>query len=67
MNDMFDRGYAQGFVDGKLSAERSEGIWIYKEYDYTCSNCGKLALEQDDYPYLSSYCPFCGAEMEIEP
>ena len=45
--------------------ERAQGTWIYQEYDYICSNCNKSALELDDYPYLSGYCPFCGAEMEI--
>lgn len=62
----FHKGYAQGYVDGRTSAENSEGTWIYQDYTYTCSNCGNPALEQEDYPYLSSYCPFCGAEMEIE-
>ena len=46
--------------------KKPQGTWVYKEYDYTCSICGKAALESEDYPFLSSYCPFCGAEMEIE-
>lgn len=62
----YDEGYAQGYVDGQTNVETVEGTWKYKEYDYYCSNCGKTALEQEDYPYLSSYCPFCGAEMELE-
>lgn len=45
-----------------------EAIYILnnKLNTYYCSNCHKAALEQEEYPYLSSYCPFCGAEMEIE-
>ena len=55
--------YSKGFYDGRACAESASGIWKYKEYYYYCSNCGNEALELNDYPYLSAYCPFCGAEM----
>ena len=56
-------------IDNAPTVERPQGTWkwIYKEYDYYCSNCGNNALQLEDYPYLSSYCPFCGAKMEREP
>ena len=53
-------------IDNEPTAEKAQGIWKYKEYDYYCSNCGNNALQLEDYPCLSAYCPFCGAEMEIE-
>ena len=46
--------------------ERPHGIWKYKDHVYVCSNCNSDALELEEYPYTSAYCPFCGAEMEIE-
>lgn len=64
--DRYSEGYAQGYVDGHTSASNVSGTWIYKEYSYYCSNCNRNALDQEDYPYLSAYCPFCGAEMEIK-
>jgi hypothetical protein len=46
---------------------RPQGTWKWRyKYSYYCSNCGNEALEEDEYPFLSHYCPFCGAEMEIE-
>ena len=45
---------------------RPHGEWIYKEYDFICSNCNGHALELNDYPYLSTYCPNCGAKMEVK-
>lgn len=64
-HDGYNKGYAQGFVDGRKCAESAQGTWKYKEYDYYCSNCNNNALELEEYPYLSAYCPFCGAEMDI--
>ena len=59
-------GYEAGYTAGLHDDIRHQGTWIYQDYNYTCSNCHNPALEQEEYPYLSSYCPFCGAEMEIE-
>lgn len=60
------RDYING-VDKKLrelpSAER-RGRWIYNanfaEPPFKCSACGKSQGR------LSTYCPDCGAEMEVE-
>jgi len=30
---------------------------------YRCSNCGGEALDIQEYPYKSKYCPHCGARM----
>lgn len=46
--------------------ERLQGEWKYREYNYYCSNCNKSAAELEDYPFLSNYCPHCGAYMELE-
>lgn len=64
--DRYHEGYSQGYVDGHTNASSVEGTWIYKQYSYYCSNCNKSALELEDYPYLSAYCPFCGAKMEVK-
>lgn len=47
--------------------ERSHGKWICdKRYlDCRCSICNSYPLERGDYPELSSYCPQCGAKMEM--
>lgn len=31
---------------------------------YICSECGKDALEIQEWGYKSNYCPHCGAKME---
>ena len=59
-----ETAYDQGFNAGVEKAT-PQAAWLYKEYSYYCSRCNKSALDQEDYPYLSSYCPFCGAVMEI--
>lgn len=59
-----EKTYNQGFNAG-IIASKPHGTWLYKEYSYYCSCCNKSALKQEDYPYLSAYCPFCGAKMEI--
>ena len=51
--------------------ERPQGEWIE---DYTeschsflgchCSICNTDALELNDYPYYSKFCPNCGAYMK---
>ena len=30
---------------------------------YWCSNCGEYALDIQEEPYRSQYCPHCGAKM----
>lgn len=30
---------------------------------YSCSNCGGDALDIQEYPFKSLYCPWCGAKM----
>ncbi len=56
----------QETIDNASIIANIKATWIYKDYGYNCSICNNRALELEDYPYLSRYCPFCGAEMEIE-
>ena len=46
--------------------ERPQGKWVSNEIyqlDLRCSNCNAYALEKEDYPYKSKFCPHCGADM----
>ena len=63
--------YEKGYADGLKNADIVHGKWIYKcsserlggtdaTYDYKCSACNSLALED------STYCPWCGALMDGE-
>lgn len=66
----YDRGqYEKGYADGLKNADIVHGKWTYKgsseqlggtdaTYDYECSACNSLALED------SNYCPWCGALMD---
>lgn len=68
----YDRGqYEKGYADGLKNADIVHGKWTYKSsseqlggtdatYDYECSACNSLALED------SNYCPWCGALMDGE-
>ena len=35
-------------------------FWKAEDFDYRCSECGKV------YSEVENYCPNCGAEMEVE-
>lgn len=61
--------YEKGYADGLKNADIVHGKWTYKgsseqlggtdaTYDYECSACNRLALEDSDY------CPWCGALMD---
>lgn len=54
-------------IDCEPTIERPQGEWKYKDYDFYCSICNESALELNDYPYLSEYCPKCGAKMKGVP
>lgn len=42
------------------------GRWIYKKElnNFVCSSCQKPSLEDDNFFYLTDYCPNCGILME---
>lgn len=66
----YDRDqYVKGYQDGLRNADIVHGGWAYKcsseelggtdaTYDFECSACNRLALEE------SNYCPWCGALMD---
>ena len=71
----YQRGYIDGFHEGKATFEPKAGHWIVKGQNlvddfipigHFCSECGKQALLN---PYgthtenLSNYCPYCGKDM----
>lgn len=63
----FPKDFIKEIDNAPTVEERPQGVWLaHADYDFICSNCNTRALEMSDLPYLSSYCPFCGAEMEIE-
>ena len=45
------------------------GVWLDEKsilgshVGYICSNCRKRALDIEEEPYKSLYCPHCGAKM----
>ena len=59
----YDRGqYEKGYADAK--AEQKKGHWIdAREFcsEFMCSNCHNLNRNK-----IYKYCPYCGAEMEVE-
>ena len=55
--------YIDGLIDG-AQAIRPQGKWIYiYPLTYECSICRGDALDVNDYPYQSNFCPHCGADM----
>lgn len=56
--------------------ERKRGKWIYQfhedEVGVTCSECGMYEesfakwIYDDGYRVVYNYCPYCGAEMELD-
>lgn len=53
-------------VDRKVFELPKQGEWVRKEdeltYWYVCSECG-YRPHSENYPYLSDFCPNCGAKM----
>lgn len=68
----YQRGYIDGFKEGKATFEQKIGQWIPLEYDgyadgspvwdmWECSECG---WEHTGYEEsLSAFCPHCGVRM----
>ena len=61
----------------EMQVKAKIGKWVYNDEDkwWKCSNCNEFAdMTYEDYAYrggkvresLSSYCPCCGAKMEVE-
>lgn len=58
--EALDYAYNSGYATAKAESERSQGEWVYKEFDeetgirnsYFCSKCG--------YPQGQVYINFCG-------
>ena len=46
------------------------GRWVRKEknhvYWHECSECGERPLKSNGYYMQSSFCPFCGANMDAK-
>ena len=64
MNDR-DNLYSKGFTDAEKIFKIPQGKWIEDNYiTLKCSICNKLALDYNDYPYKSNFCPHCGAQMK---
>ena len=58
----WEQGYEAGLAQGKQ--DRPKGGWIDKEHGrYKCSVCGHFPATQSGFPWLSSFCPECGADM----
>lgn len=57
--------YGDGYETARrLYAKRPKGEWIEGNcLSLICSNCKEEALDFNDYPYKSNYCPKCGAQM----
>ena len=56
--------YFNGVRDGRATAI-PQGKWIDKEHGrYECSVCGHFPATQSGLPWLSSFCPECGAKMQ---
>ncbi len=66
IEEQYRKGLEKGLSEWET--ERPQGEWIiidkYSD-DYKCSVCNSYPLERGDYPELSKFCPFCGAEMEV--
>ena len=64
--------YCEGYVRGSHEAYiRPQGEWIaeYTEschslLGYQCSICFDYALEINEYPIRTKFCPHCGAQMK---
>lgn len=57
-------GYEAGYSAGLKDAERPQGEWIETyPIDYRCSLCHGYALDINEYPYRTKFCPHCGADM----
>lgn len=55
--------YIDCFIDG-AEAVRPHGKWIdIYPLTYECSICRGDALDVNEYPYQSNFCPHCGADM----
>lgn len=67
----YQRGYIDGFKDGKATLDPKTGHWIWRTKDvytdiYRCSEC-----HEDIHVYIIDnprykFCPICGIKM-IEP
>ena len=58
--------YIDGLIDG-ADAVRPHGKWIdIYPLTYECSICRGDALDVNEYPYPSNFCPHCGADMREE-
>ena len=52
-------------VEFLLDQLRPKGEWIDKGHGrYECSACGHFPATQSGFPWLSSFCPECGADMK---
>ena len=53
-------------IDALQAQLPKRGKWVRKEnklaYWYVCSECG-YRPHSENYPYLSDFCPNCGAKM----
>lgn len=66
--------YERGYKDGRESADRPQGKWIYCENEYgidgyRCSNCGKHIAWDYQHKFINFIddyhtCPFCDARMK---
>lgn len=43
--------------------EDVQGEWKYDEFGCYCTACNEYAVEVDEEPRKTSYCPECGARM----
>ena len=48
--------------------ERLKAEWLHDELylDCRCPICNSTALEREDHPILSNFCPTCGADLRIK-
>ena len=66
--DMLKGGIVYFGEDATVDEERKTGMWIEKNGMYICTACehrlSKFAVY--DVGGIYSYCPNCGAKMEVE-
>lgn len=68
VNTSIREAFEKGFRIGASKVQKKHGKWIslddfrgkYNAYGYKCSECGEHS------EYEASFCPNCGALMEIE-